>query len=82
MSKGKTSRAAQAPAIEKLLYRRQEAAYALGMSLRAIDYMVADKRLSTRRVGRCVVIPAGDVRRVAEEILSSDMLQGVAPGRV
>lgn len=65
--------------VEKLLYRRQEAAYALGMSLRAIDYMIADRRLTTRRVGRCVVIPATDVTRLAQEILSSDMIQGFAP---
>ena len=71
----------EAPRPEKLLYRRQEAAFALGMSVRAIDYMIADQRLTTRRVGRCVVIPARDVLRVAQEIISSDMLQGVAPAR-
>jgi len=65
---------------QKFFYRRQEAAWSLGMSLRAIDYMIADKRLTTRRVGRCVVIPAGDLQRVAEQILNSDLVEGVAPG--
>ena len=65
--------------VDKLLYRRQEAAFALGLSVRSIDAMIADQRLTTRRFGRCVVIPAGDVKRVADTILQSDMLQGVAP---
>jgi hypothetical protein len=74
--------AVKVPAIQKLLYRRQEAAYALGMSVRAIDYMIADRKLTTRRVGRCVVIPAADVSRVAEEILQGKLLHGVAAARV
>jgi excisionase family DNA binding protein len=65
--------------VEKLLYRRQEAAFALGLSVRSIDAMIADRRLTTRRFGRCIVIPASDVRRVAETILDHDMLQGVSP---
>jgi hypothetical protein len=64
--------------IEKLFYRRAEAAYALGLALRSIDYMIADQRLTTRRYGRSVLIPVADVRRVAAEILRSDMLQGNA----
>ncbi len=67
--------------VDKLLYRRQEAAYALGLSVRSIDAMLADKRLTGRRFGRCVVIPAADVQRVAATILRSDMLQGVALSR-
>ena len=70
------------PKIEKLLYRRQEAAFALGISVRSIDALIADQRLTTRRFGRCVVIPASDVQRIAETILSSDMLQGTAPSSI
>ncbi len=66
-----------APAVEKLLYRRHEVAHSLGLSVRSIDAMIADKRLTTRRFGRCVLIPASDVRRVADAIVRSDMLQGV-----
>ena len=68
-----------APKIEKLLYRRKEAAFALGLSVRSVDAMIADQRLTTRRFGRSVMIPARDVQRVAETIISQDMLQGVAP---
>lgn len=67
--------------VVKLLYRRDEVAFALGLSVRSIDAMIADRRLTTRRFGRCVLIPAADVKRVAETILSSDMLQGVAQSR-
>jgi len=66
--------------IPKLLYRRQEAAAALGLSVRSIDNMIADRRLTTRRFGRCVLIPAADVQRVCDTILRSDMLQGSAVG--
>lgn len=75
-----TKKKAQADVV-KLLYRRDEVAFALGLSVRSIDAMIADRRLTTRRFGRCVLIPAADVRRVAETILSSDMLQGVAQSR-
>ncbi len=67
--------------VEKLLYRRQEVAFALGLSVRSIDAMISDQRLSTRRFGKCIMIPAADVRRVCDEILRCDMLQGVAPSR-
>lgn len=70
------------PKVDKLMYRRQEAGFALGLSVRAIDSMIADGRLRTRRWGRCVLIPALDVQRVAETILQSDMLQGGAPSRM
>lgn len=67
--------------IPKLLYRRQEAAAALGLSVRSIDNMIADRRLTTRRFGRCVLIPAADVHKVCDTILRSDMLQGSAVER-
>lgn len=40
--------------------------------------MIADQRLTTRRFGHRVLIPAGEVKRVAETILKSDMLQGTS----
>jgi hypothetical protein len=50
---------------EKLLYSRQEAAYALGISVRSIDYMIANKLLLVRRLGGRVLIPAPEVRRAS-----------------
>ena len=69
-----------ATTLPKMLFRRKEAAYTLGLSVRSIDAMIADKRLTTRRFGSSVLIPAADVQRVADTILRSDMLQGTAQG--
>jgi excisionase family DNA binding protein len=76
----KAAKVAPAP-LEKLLYRRQEVAFKLGLSVRSVDAMIADKRLRSRRFGRCILIPACDVQRVYEKILASDMLEGVARQR-
>jgi excisionase family DNA binding protein len=56
------------------LYARHEAASALAVSLRKIDYLVSDQKLRTRRIGRRVVIPAEDVKRLVDEIMRSDLL--------
>jgi hypothetical protein len=58
--------------LPKLLYRRKEAAFALGLSVREIDRLISDRELGTRRFKRCVLIPADDVLRVRDSILSSD----------
>jgi excisionase family DNA binding protein len=60
--------------VEKLLYSRNEAAYALGISSRSIDRMIAGQVLPTRRLGSRVVIPASAVKSLAEQVLRQDML--------
>ena len=55
-------RATMAPE-EKLLVGRTEAAAMLSISPRAIDYLVANKRLASRRIGSRVLIPTSDLRR-------------------
>jgi hypothetical protein len=42
--------------IEKFLYSRKEAAYALGISVRSLDYLIAGKQLDTRRIGKKVLV--------------------------
>ena len=42
--------------IEKFLYARKEAAHALGISVRSLDYLIAGKQLDTRRIGKKVLI--------------------------
>jgi excisionase family DNA binding protein len=59
---------------EKFFYSRKEAASALAISVRTIDYLISDQKLRTRRIGRRVVIPAEDVKRLAAEIMRSDLL--------
>jgi excisionase family DNA binding protein len=65
---------AKVVAFEKFFYSRYEAASSLAMSVRAIDYLISDGKLRTRRKGRRVLIPSEDVKRVAAEIMHSDMV--------
>jgi excisionase family DNA binding protein len=62
---------ARVVAFEKFFYSRYEAASSLAMSVRAIDYLISDGKLRTRRKGRRVFIPSEDVKRVAAEIMRS-----------
>ncbi len=43
--------------MEKVLLNRRETSEALGLSLRAVDYLIADKRLRAVRVGKRVMVP-------------------------
>lgn len=43
--------------VERIAYRKQEAALILGICLRTIDNMIADKQLTARKIGRSVIIP-------------------------
>jgi hypothetical protein len=51
--------------LEKLLYSRADAAAALSISIRSVDYLISEGKLSTRRIGRKTLIPVGEVRRFA-----------------
>jgi excisionase family DNA binding protein len=48
---------------DRLLVGRSEAAQMLSISERALDYLVANKQLSTRRIGSRVLIPTSELRR-------------------
>jgi excisionase family DNA binding protein len=50
---------------EKLLLSRRDAAQLLSISQRALDYLVATRRLPTRRIGKRVLIPVADLRKYA-----------------
>jgi hypothetical protein len=51
--------------VSKLLYSRKDAAFALSISIRSLDYLIANKRLTFRKVGKKILIPAGDLSRFA-----------------
>jgi excisionase family DNA binding protein len=51
------------PPEEKLLVGREEAAEMLSISRRAIDYLIAQKQLTFRRIGSRVLIPVTDLKR-------------------
>jgi len=53
------------PPVEKLLYDRQSAAFAVSVSVRTIDYALARREFETRRVGGRVLITAASLRRWA-----------------
>jgi len=74
LSEPKVIPAAQAP-VEKLLYDKRAAAFALSVSVRTIENMLANKQLSRRLCGRKVLIPAADIRRIAK----LEQLQDAAP---
>ena len=48
---------------EKLLVGREEAAEMLSISRRSVDNLLAQKRLTFRRIGSRVLIPVSDLRR-------------------
>ena len=50
----------------RLLYCRKEAAWLLSISVRALDYLVANKELSTRRIGGRVLIPYSELVRFSK----------------
>jgi excisionase family DNA binding protein len=50
---------------DKLLLSRQEAAALLSISKRSLDYLIANKVLTTRRIGSRVLIPVHDLQRFA-----------------
>jgi len=49
--------AAVSPDTPKIMFSRKEAAYSLGLSLRAISMLLKAGRLDFRRVGRKTLIP-------------------------
>lgn len=51
--------------VTKLLYTRKEASWAIGVSCRSLDYLIANKQLSFRKLGKKVMIPAGELARFA-----------------
>jgi hypothetical protein len=54
-----------ATACNRLLYDRKSAAKQLSISIRSLDYFLAAGRFKTRRIGRKVLIPHGELLRFA-----------------
>jgi hypothetical protein len=51
------------PSLEPLLLSRRQAAVMLGISARSLDYLVANKQLAVRRIGRRVMVSMIELRR-------------------
>lgn len=52
---------------EKLLLGKRESARVLGVSVRMIDYLIAQGELTARRIGRRVLLHYQDLREFAEK---------------
>lgn len=57
---------ANVPLEGKVLVSRREAAAMLSISIRGVDYMIADGRLSTRRIANRVLIPTEEIRKFVQ----------------
>jgi hypothetical protein len=53
------------PSGPRLLYDRKEAAYQWSISIRAVDYMIAQGRVRTRKIGGRILIPHSELLRIA-----------------
>lgn len=50
---------------DRLLVSRRDAATRLSISERAVDYLIANRTLTTKRIGSRVLIPIADLKRFA-----------------
>jgi hypothetical protein len=64
--KRKPPNRANVPPDAKLLLSRKEASEMLSISIRGVDYMIADGRLPTRRIANRVLIPTEEIRKFAQ----------------
>lgn len=51
--------------IDKLLYSRREAAAQLSVSLSTLEQLIARGELKTRRIGKRVLVPRGELVKLA-----------------
>lgn len=56
---------ATATTTERLLYGRLSAAAAVGLSSRAIDYLISSGELNAVRIGRRVLVTADSLKKLA-----------------
>jgi excisionase family DNA binding protein len=49
----------------RLLYPRKDAAYLLGISVRSLDYLIANKQLHFQKIGKRVLIHRKELERFA-----------------
>jgi excisionase family DNA binding protein len=64
---------------EMLAFSRREAADALRVSLRTVDYLLASGKLRGRRIGRRVVIPRAEVEKLLRQ--DTPIVQGSGAGQ-
>jgi hypothetical protein len=55
------------PPTQKILYDRKSAAYALSISVRSLDYLIANKRLNTLKMGSKVMLSHGELIKFSRQ---------------
>lgn len=50
----------------RILYDRKSAAVQLSISVRSLDYLIAQRKFDTRRIGKKILIPHADLVRFAK----------------
>jgi hypothetical protein len=53
--------------VTRMLYDRKEAARQLSISLRSLDYLLSRKAFNTKRIGKKVLIPHGELVRFSRQ---------------
>ena len=48
-----------------ILYTRKDAAAAIGLSVRALDYFISQGKVKVRRLGKRVLVPRVELERLA-----------------
>ena len=61
------------PPQAKLLVGRQEAAQILSLSVRSVDYLLANRQLCFRRIGGRILIPVTELRSTLEQTILSGL---------
>jgi hypothetical protein len=52
--------------VPKLLYSRKDAAFVLSISVRSLDYLVAQKRLAFRKIGKRILFAHNELVKFAK----------------
>jgi hypothetical protein len=66
----------------RTLHSRNEAAYLLCLSTRALDYLIGKKELTVRRVGRKILVPHVELLKFSRkdhDAVGSDNMQNHVP---
>jgi excisionase family DNA binding protein len=50
---------------EKILYTKRETAQLLSISVRSLDYLIFNRQIATRRIGRRVLVHRDTIERFA-----------------
>lgn len=53
--------------IQKIFYTKLESAYVLGISVRSVEYLLANRLLAFRKIGRKTLIHHNELQRFARQ---------------